>query len=426
LLLAARADALGAVGRIAVEEIFRWQSRCAREMGVAPCESGGLGWNHRFGESLNLNVHYHLAVADGVFHMPDPDERAAFARLPAPSAADVERILERIHRRVLRWLARKGLLEDESEQYASNDRPDATALEACLGASLGIGKLTTVAVGSGTVAAEPAAEQWRFVPPKLRRGARAWGYDLHAGTAVSARDRLGRERLFRYCARPPLSLERLSVLPDGRIAYRLRRPRRASETHRIMSPEQFLARLVALIPPPRHPLLRYYGAFAPNSPWRSKVVPLSAEAPDGAEPAGDVLAASAAGATRVCASEASTGPEPGCLQSIHGAPGEAARGETTPAPAHDPRHGSAPPSRSDGQEQAAERRIDWATLLRRVYAVDALACPCGGRLRFVALVTEASTARAILESMGLPAEAPTFTRSRDPTFESSVDLSFEM
>ena len=65
---------------------------------------------------------------------------------------------------------------------------------------------------------------------------------------MSGRDRLGRERLFRYCARPPLSLERLSVLPDGRIAYRLRRPRRASETHRIMSPEQFLARLVAIIP----------------------------------------------------------------------------------------------------------------------------------------------------------------------------------
>ena len=201
---------------------------------------------------------------------------------------------------------------------------------------------------------------------------------------------------------------------------------RRSDPHRMMSPEQFLARLVALIPPLRHPLLRYYGAFAPNSPWRSKVVPLSAGAPDGAEPAGDVLAASEAGVACVCASEAPGGAEPGCVQSIHVAPGEAARGETTPAPAHDPRHGSAPPSRSDGQKHMVERRIDWATLLRRVYGVDALACPCGGRLRFVALVTEASTARAILESMGLPPEAPSFARSRDPAFESSADLSFEM
>jgi len=30
---------------------------------------------------------------------------------------------------------------------------------------------------------------------------------VHAGVAVSASDREGRERLLRYCARPPLSLE---------------------------------------------------------------------------------------------------------------------------------------------------------------------------------------------------------------------------
>jgi hypothetical protein len=32
--------------------------------------------------------------------------------------------------------------------------------------------------------------------------------------------------------------------------------------------------------------------------------------------------------------------------------------------------------------ESAISRIDWATLLRRVYDIDALACPCGGRLRF--------------------------------------------
>ena len=64
--------------------------------------------------------------------------------------------------------------------------------------------------------------------------------------------------------------------------------------------------------------------------------------------------------------------------------------------------------------------------MRRVYGVDALACICGGRLHFMALVTEPSTARAILESMGLPAEAPMFARSRDPTFEPAAEISFEM
>jgi Putative transposase len=62
-----------------------------------------------------------------------------------------------------------------------------------------------------------------------------------------------RERLIRYCARPPLALERLSVLEDGRICYRIK----DTDQARIMTPTQFLARLAALVPPPRHPLVRF-------------------------------------------------------------------------------------------------------------------------------------------------------------------------
>lgn len=42
--------------------------------------------------------------------------------------------------------------------------------------------------------------------------------------AVFASNRRGRERLLRYCASPPLSLERLSALCDGRIACAIRKP----------------------------------------------------------------------------------------------------------------------------------------------------------------------------------------------------------
>lgn len=42
------------------------------------------------------------------------------------------------------------------------------------------------------------------------------------------------------------------MLDDGRLCYRIK------DTHqvRLMTPVQFLARLAALVPPPRHPLLR--------------------------------------------------------------------------------------------------------------------------------------------------------------------------
>lgn len=48
-----------------------------------------------------------------------------------------------------------------------------------------------------------------------------------------------------------------------------------------MTPLQFLARLCALIPPPRHPLIRFH-VFAPHSAWRRAVVSSPAQNP-GAE-----------------------------------------------------------------------------------------------------------------------------------------------
>jgi hypothetical protein len=62
-------------------------------------------------------------------------------------------------------------------------------------------------------------------------------------------------------------------------------------------------------------------------------------------------------------------------------------------------------------------RIDGASLLRRIYVEDVLACPCGGRRRLVAAIDEPSAIVAILEHLGLPTEAPPVARARSPSFE---------
>jgi hypothetical protein len=65
---------------------------------------------------------------------------------------------------------------------------------------------------------------------------------------------------------------------------------------------------------------------------------------------------------------------------------------------------------------AATSRIDWATLLRRSFDVDVLACArCAGRLRVLGEVTEPAAIRLVLESLSLPTEAPRAARARDPT-----------
>jgi hypothetical protein len=104
------------------------------------------------------------------------------------------------------------------------------------------------------------------VPRSSRQAGHSRGFDVHAGVVVSGSDREGKERLLRYCARPPLSLERLDVLPDGRVTYAIRKPW-GKKTHRVVRPVQFLARIAALVPPPRRPIIRFYGVFAPHSAW---------------------------------------------------------------------------------------------------------------------------------------------------------------
>jgi uncharacterized protein YbaR (Trm112 family) len=48
--------------------------------------------------------------------------------------------------------------------------------------------------------------------------------------------------------------------------------------------------------------------------------------------------------------------------------------------------------------------------------VDLLACPgCGGRLRVLGEVTDPAMVRLLLESFGMPTDAPRVARARDPT-----------
>ena len=48
-------------------------------------------------------------------------------------------------------------------------------------------------------------------------------------------------------------------------------------------------------------------------------------------------------------------------------------------------------------------RVDWATLLHRVWGIDALKCPrCEGPMRFIATITDQAVIVRILTHLGLP------------------------
>ena len=110
-----------------------------------------------------------------------------------------------------------------------------------------------------------------------------------------------------------------------------------------LEPEDFIARLAALVPKPRAHLTRYHGVFAPASPDRAEIVPRT---------------------HAVAATE---------------------RGEV---------------SVSDRQQA-----MSWAQRLKRVFAIDIETCQqCGGRLRVIASIEESTVIERILEHLGHTAE----------------------
>lgn len=249
--------------------------------GEFPCNTpkgGAIAFHHRFGGSLNLQVHFQVCVLDGMYLRSQQGEPLALRRTPPPSGMDLQEILLCVHLRVLRWLKKRRLFRDpNTNQDDFDDNKPQTALEACPLGSLGIGKLVAIPVEERE-SEESRASSRKSSSTSLFQFRDATGYSIHAGVVVHAGDSPGRERLFRDCSRPPLCIKRLSVNDDGPIRYRAKGPPRG-KIYRALSPTQFLARLAALVPPPRHPLIRFHGVLAPHSADRKQVVPMETEVP---------------------------------------------------------------------------------------------------------------------------------------------------
>lgn len=82
-------------------------------------------------------------------------------------------------------------------------------------------------------------------------------------------DRHGLERLVRYCARPPISQERLGRINETTLVYNLRRPTVDGRGELLLTPEELLDLLSQLVTPPRLHKHRFCGVLAPNAAMRA-------------------------------------------------------------------------------------------------------------------------------------------------------------
>jgi Putative transposase/Transposase zinc-binding domain len=348
-------DLCRAVIGVYMRAVVGFLRHAARQAGAGEGRGGGVAILQRFGGAVNLNVHVHALVLDGVFAAAG--EGLRFWPLPALTDADVADVLATVVPRLRRLLVRRGLSDDETDDGAVDRwREEAPVLAGLAAASV---------QGRVSLGGRAGAPVQRNVRLRGDEGDAAWDlgpcharqarFDLHAAVRVPGGRRARLERLCRYALRPPVGQDRLRVTADGQVVVTLRRAWSDGTTAIVLEPTELLA---VLTPRPRVNLVLYHGVLAPRAAWRQRVV----------------------------AFRASEGV---------GAAGEPGEGE--------------PPARPTGRGRR------WAALMARSFGIDVLACPrCGGRLRLLALVAQAAVIARILQHLGLPTEVPAARPARSP------------
>ena len=178
---------------------------------------------------------------------------------------------------------------------------------------------------------------------------------LHAATTVDGRDRKQLERVCRYMLRPPFAHDAVQALPEGRVRVHFKAAWRSGAAHADMSADKFIARLCALVPPPGFHMTRYFGVFANRHHLRPRIIP-----PSPVPTPGQQLAL-------------------GLADSANDKPDHDT--ESSPRP----------------------RRLGWAKLLARVFAVDVTICrKCGGRMRILEVVETADDIARVLHGARAP------------------------
>jgi hypothetical protein len=117
---------------------------CKAGLTRASAVTGAVTLIQRFGSALNLNVHFHMLVLDGVYRRDVAQDRLQFVPVPAPSTEELKGLVQRIAERIGRALERSGLMTRDIENaYLAFDPGEEAMINALLGHS------STYRIGTG-------------------------------------------------------------------------------------------------------------------------------------------------------------------------------------------------------------------------------------------------------------------------------------
>ena len=341
----------------AMNAIHRQYEAQARARGIkGKVQSGAVVVTQRASSDLRLNLHFHILAADGVW--AERNGQVEFRPASHFDTLVVQEVLHDITLRIDKQLMRLGFKEVEGEAFDGDDPALAGLLKAAL-----LGKPLDP---EGLRSERDKRTALRLVPrPNGPNCAQFHGYSLHANTRVGECQREDLYRLVKYLCRPTIAGRRVTDCDDGRFRVELKTPWQDGTKAVVLTAAELTGRLLAATPKPGRPFLRYFWAFGPSAKWRSKVVLAGEQAPG-------------------------------------------RRKRVSDEPAHDD---DAPPlteaeelARVLAAEQERSRKLTWSDALKVSFGVDVLTCPCGGKRRLIAVITQAKVIKKILRHLGLPTD----------------------
>jgi hypothetical protein len=411
---------MGQVQRVFVRAIFSDLRRRARQVGIPDGKPGAVSVLQLAGSFLNLHPHPHVIVADGVFY-EGHGGACTFQPLSPPSDADVLKLTHKVINKIGRLVAERH--DSSAVGFADDANPSHAASQG-------------EAIYAQLNVPQPRRGDDPFEHPTQRqtRCVCLEGYSVHANVSTAATDRAALERLCRYCLRPSFAPQRLSILPDGRIAYHLKRPFEG-RTDLVLEPMALMKRLASLVPRPRVNLIRYYGVFSPGSPLRRRVAQSAARL--AATPSCGHAHSSDVPLANVCVPEAQASAAVAeQVSASHKAKALPALPLAAPSQPDQPTY---PPelglsrwlmpspeaiviTPADGPEdiEVRPRRLEWSQLILRVFKQDVMRCHCGGQREVIAFIDatqQPDVVEKILVHLGISATMPSIAPARAPPSE---------
>jgi hypothetical protein len=119
-------------------ELAHWYEQRAARRGEPGGATGAVFVVQRFGSALNLNVHFHMLLLDGVF-VPDGDG-VRWVKVPAPTTDEVQEVVTQLANTLESWLDREGYGSDEAcDEDEVDDDPNAGLFAASIAGRVALG-----------------------------------------------------------------------------------------------------------------------------------------------------------------------------------------------------------------------------------------------------------------------------------------------